>query len=44
MKVRILPLARNDLSHGYWFYEERAEGLGEYFISSLECEIDELAF
>ena len=44
MKVRILPLARNDLSEGYWFYEERAEGLGEYFLSSLEGELDELAY
>ena len=44
MNVRILPLARNDLSQGYWFYEERAERLGEYFLSSLESEIDELAY
>ena len=44
MIVRILPLARNDLSQGYWFYEERAAELGEYFLSTLEAEIDDLAF
>lgn len=44
MNVRILPLARNDLSEGYWFYEERAAGLGDYFLSTLEEEIDDLAY
>ncbi len=44
MNVRILPLARNDLSEGYWFYEEREIGLGNYFLSTLESEIDDLAY
>lgn len=44
MNVRILPLARNDLSAGYWFYEERAAELGDYFLSTLEAEIDDLAY
>jgi plasmid stabilization system protein ParE len=44
VNVRILPLARNDLSEGYWFYEERAVGLGDYFLSTLEDEIDDLAY
>lgn len=44
MIVRILPLARNDLSEGYIFYEERASGLGHYFLSTLEDEIDDLAY
>ncbi len=44
MNVRILPLARNDLSEGYWFYEERAAELGDHFLSTLEAEIDDLAY
>lgn len=44
MNVRILPLARNDLSEGYWFYEERESGLGDYFLSTLESEIDDFAY
>ena len=42
MNVRILPLARTDLSEEYWFYEERETGLGDYFLSTLESEIDSL--
>ena len=42
MKIRILPSARDDLSEGYTFYEERAEGLGAYFLSLLEDDIDDL--
>lgn len=44
MKIKILPLARNDLSEGYWFYEEREDGLGDYFLSTLESEIDDLVW
>lgn len=44
MNVKILPLARNDLSEGYMFYEGRSAGLGAYFLSTLEHEIDDLAY
>jgi plasmid stabilization system protein ParE len=43
VNVRILPLASNDLIDGYWFYEERENGLGDYFLSTLESEIDSLS-
>jgi hypothetical protein len=44
VKIRILPSARDDLFEGYIFYEERAEGLGAYFLSMLEDEIDDLTY
>ena len=42
MKIRILPPARFDLIDGYWFYEEREIGLGDYFIESILADIDSL--
>lgn len=42
MKIEILPEARADLDDGFWFYERQAEGLGEYFLSSLTSDIRSL--
>jgi plasmid stabilization system protein ParE len=42
MDVRITEDAFIDLEEGYWFYEEREVGAGEYFASTLRAEIDEL--
>lgn len=42
MKIKILPPARVDLIDGYWFYEEREVGLGDYFIDSILADIDSL--
>lgn len=42
MKIRILPPARFDLIDGYWFYEEREIGLGDYFIESILADMDSL--
>lgn len=39
MRINILRSARNDLEQGYDFYEGCEEGIGEYFLSSLEAEI-----
>jgi plasmid stabilization system protein ParE len=42
MKIRILPEAEGDLDDGYWFYESLADGLGEYFLSSISSDIRSL--
>jgi hypothetical protein len=44
MKVEILPEAKFDLNEAYWFYERLNEGLGEYFLSSVESDILGLRF
>lgn len=44
MNVRLLPSAHKDLESGILFYEHRSPGLGAYFLTSLENEIDELQF
>lgn len=42
MKVEILPEAQADLDDGYWFYENQAAGLGEYFLTSIVSDIRSL--
>lgn len=42
MKIVILPSARDDLSAGFAFYEDQAEGLGTLFLESLFSDIDAL--
>ncbi len=42
MKIRILSLASRDLLRGKRFYEQRAAGLGDYFIDSLSADIESL--
>jgi hypothetical protein len=42
MKIRILPSALEDLSGGQKFYEDQAEGAGNYFMDCLFSDIDSL--
>jgi len=42
MKIEILPEAQADLDDGYWFYENQAGGLGEYFLTSVVSDIRSL--
>jgi len=42
MKIEILDLAQQDLIEGYYFYEQQEEGLGDYFLKHLFCDIDSL--
>ena len=42
MKIEILPEAQADLDDGYWFYENQAVGLGEYFLTSVASDIRSL--
>jgi plasmid stabilization system protein ParE len=42
MKIEILDEARQDLIDGFRFYENQAEGLGEYFLDSLFSDIGSL--
>lgn len=43
MKVIVLRSARNDLEDGYLFYDNSGEGVGEYFLRSLEADLRTLA-
>ena len=42
MMLRILASAKSDLEEGYRFYEAQNNGLGEYFITSVEADIESL--
>lgn len=42
MKVLVLDEAAADLTAGYRFYENQAEGLGDYFLDSLWSDIQSL--
>ena len=42
MKLRILASAKNDLEEGCRFYEAQNDGLGEYFITAVEADIESL--
>lgn len=42
MNIRILDSARRDLNEGFAFYESQAQGLGDYFLSSMRTEIEGL--
>ncbi len=42
MKIKILPVALQDLEEGYAFYEQQSSGLGSYFLDSLYSDIDSL--
>jgi len=42
MKLRILASAKKDLEEGYRFYEAQNAGLVEYFITSVEADIESL--
>jgi len=42
MKIEILPQARDDLIEGFHFYEDKEEGLGDYFLACLYSDIESL--
>lgn len=42
MRIEILVSAQDDLIAGYNFYENRSQGLGNYFLDSLFSDIDSL--
>jgi len=42
MRIRILKSAQEDLREGYWFYESQGAGLGDYFLDSLNSDIESL--
>lgn len=42
MRVKILPAAARDLMVGYRFYQEREDGVGQYFLDTLHAEIRSL--
>jgi len=42
MKLRIEAAARDDLIEGYHFYEDREEGVGDYFLATLYSDIESL--
>jgi len=43
MTVKILRGAANDLIDGFHFYENQEEGLGDYFLTNLEMDIESLS-
>lgn len=42
MRIRILKSAQDDLRDGYWFYESQETGVGNYFLDSLNSDIESL--
>jgi plasmid stabilization system protein ParE len=42
VRIRILRSARQDLVDGFWFYEERCDGLGEHFSESIGQDLESL--
>ena len=44
MRIKFLSVAEDDLEEGYRFYESQADGLGTYFLDTLNSDIDSLAY
>ena len=42
MKLRLLSLAEADLLSGFQFYERQEQGVGSYFLESLNSDIESL--
>lgn len=42
MRLQILDLAKDDLIEGFHFYEDKEEGLGDYFLSNLFSDIESI--
>ena len=42
MRLQILEVARNDLIEGFYFYENKEKGLGDYFLANLYSDIESL--
>lgn len=44
MKIKVLTSAKADLKDGFLFYERQQAGLGQYFLSEVQANIDSLLF
>ena len=42
MEIRLLEAAKDDLREGYRFYEAQSEGLGDYFLDSVQSDVRSL--
>ena len=42
MRINLSDDAERDLERGYLFYEKQSDGLGDYFLDTLNSEIDSL--
>lgn len=42
IRIQITEEAQGDLNDGYWFYEERESGIGDYFAACLKSDIESL--
>ncbi len=42
MKIQILDMAKDDLVEGFYFYDKKEAGLGNYFLSTLFSDIERL--
>ena len=42
MEIRLLETAKDDLRQGWRFYQDNAEGLGDYFLDCIQADIGSL--
>ena len=42
MRLQILDLAMRDLVEGFHFYEDKEQGLGDYFLVNLYSDVESL--
>ena len=42
MEIRLLETAKEDLRAGYWFYENQAAGVGDYFLDCIQADVRSL--
>jgi plasmid stabilization system protein ParE len=42
VEIRLLDAAKEDLRHGYHFYEDQSPGLGDYFLDCAQADIRSL--
>lgn len=42
MEIRLLESAKEDLRDGWYFYEEQAAGVGDYFLDSVQVDVRSL--
>jgi len=42
MRIEILDLAKQDLLEGFHFYEQKQQGLGDYYLTNLFSDIERL--
>jgi plasmid stabilization system protein ParE len=42
MEIRLLESAKDDLREGWRFYEQQAAGVGDYFLDSIQVDVQSL--